>query len=94
MGTLEEYRGEIDRLDARLLELLAERLRLCCRVAEYKREHGLPVLQPERATQVVERVLAEANRLGLDDRFVRSLYELIMAEACRLEEEIVADRRV
>jgi|YelNatPaOPRAMG01_1025707.scaffolds.fasta_scaffold117367_2 chorismate mutase-like protein len=93
MGTLEEYRAEIDHLDAQLIDIVARRLHVCCRVAEYKRAHGLPVLQPERATQVVERAIAQGTAHGLDERFVRALYELIMAEACRLEDEIVEDGR-
>ena len=93
MSALEELRQEIDRLDAQLIEVVARRLQVCCQVAEYKRAHGLPVLQPERAAQVVERAIAQGAAHGLDARFVRALYGLIMAEACRLEDEIVEDGR-
>lgn len=94
MTALEELRQEIDRLDAQLLAVIGERLRVCCRVAEFKRAHGLPVLQPERAAQVVERAIALGAAHGLDERFVRALYGLIMAEACRLEDEIVGGRDI
>jgi chorismate mutase-like protein len=87
--TLEECRQEIDRLDAQLLEIVGRRLQVCCEVAEYKRAHGMAVLQPERAALVVQRAIALGRAQGLDERFVRALYELIMGEACRLEEEIL-----
>ncbi len=94
MDALEELRQEIDRLDARLLALLAQRLQVCCRVAEHKRAHGLPVLQPERAARVMQRAVAQGAAHGLDERFVRELYGLIMAEACRLEDDIVEGRDI
>lgn len=92
MGTLETCRQEIDRLDAQLLATIGRRLAVCCRVAEHKRAQGMAVRQPERAAQVVRQAVAEGARHGLDAGFVRTLYDLIMAEACRLEDQIVEGR--
>ena len=41
---LQEIRGRIDALDARLVELLCERMQLSAEVAEYKRQKGMAVL--------------------------------------------------
>ena len=37
---LQEIRKKLDGIDARLVELFQERMRLCCDVAEYKLETG------------------------------------------------------
>lgn len=89
MGPLEECRAEIDRLDRQLLELLGRRFVVCRDVARHKQAHGMPVLQPARAAIVKRRAVALGAAHSLDSSFVEALYELIMAEACRLQDEIV-----
>lgn len=89
MGALEEYREEIDRIDGQLLELLGRRFEVCREVAHHKRAHGLATVQPARAAVVRQRAVGLGATLGLDARFVEALYDLIMAEACRLEDKLV-----
>ncbi len=89
MDTLDECRREIDRLDAQVLEALAQRLAVCREIARYKAQRGLPVVQPERSAEVKRRRAELGAALGLDAGFVAALYELIIAEACRVQDEIV-----
>ena len=48
---LQEIRKKLDGIDARLVELFQERMRLCCDVAEYKLETGKAVYDGEREKQ-------------------------------------------
>src|SRR4029078_4050757 len=86
---LDEMRRAIDRIDAELLSTLARRLSLCAEVAELKRTHGIPMMQPARVELVLARRAAPAPRHGLRPEFVGRLYMLIIEEACRLEDEII-----
>ncbi|TCO56096.1 chorismate mutase [Actinocrispum wychmicini] len=83
------YRAELDALDTRLAELLAARLTVCARVAELKRAEGIPMMQPDRVARVRESYADRGRRLDLDPGFMRALAELIVAEACRIEDEII-----
>lgn len=83
------YREEIDALDHALLEHLSRRLEVCKKVAEFKKTWNIPMMQPARVTQVKLSRSAIGKQLGLDEDFVISLYELIIKEACRLEDEII-----
>lgn len=80
-------RLEIDRIDEQLIELLADRFRVCLKIAGIKRAHGLPVMQPTRVKQVKARRAQRAAEVGLDPEFVRKLWDQLIAEACRLEDE-------
>lgn len=71
---LGEVRGEIEALDARLVGLLAERLRLACAAGEAKRAAGLPTLDPAREAAVVRRAAAAARRAGLPVEPVRDIF--------------------
>ena len=39
---LSDYRAQIDRIDAELLRLFAERMQTAAGIAAYKKEHALP----------------------------------------------------
>lgn len=53
---LKEYREQLDRIDAQLIALFRERMETVERIAEYKKEHGMPVLAPGRETEILARV--------------------------------------
>lgn len=48
---LTELRQEIDRIDEKLVALFAERMQAAARVAAYKKEHNLPVMDAGRERQ-------------------------------------------
>jgi len=86
---LEVLRRHVDELDERLLELLAERLKLASELAEVKKKLGLPVRDEERERKVMEAVRKRARRLGLDPEFAESVLRLTVAQAVGRELERV-----
>lgn len=82
-------RDELDGLDKTLLETLKHRLDCCCRIGLHKREHAIPMMQPHRIGVVQERAAAFAVEHGVSPVFLRAIYELIITETCRLEDEII-----
>lgn len=71
---LEELRGEIERLDRSLIDLIAERVMLGTRVGAAKRAAGLPLLDPVREAAVVRRAGTLAREAGLEDEDVRYIF--------------------
>jgi chorismate mutase-like protein len=90
---LASFRRRIDAIDDRLLALLGERFAVIREVAAHKAPRGIPAVIPERVAEVRERCAGEAPRHGLDPDAVRRLYDLLIGEACRLEDKLIADWR-
>ena len=88
-GTLETLRTELDRIDAEFLEALGARVAVCRRIAYYKREHEVPMMQPHRIGVVQQRAARFAEANGLDLTFMKQLYDLIIGETCRIEDLII-----
>jgi 4-amino-4-deoxychorismate mutase len=86
---LESLRGELDRVDAELLATLGARVELCRQIAVYKRDNDVPMMQPHRIGVVQRRAAEFALVSGLDPAFLRQLYDLIIAETCRIEDLII-----
>lgn len=87
--TLETYREQLDQLDDRIVELISQRLSVCQNVARFKKAHGIKMMQPQRVEIVKARAADRALANGLDEQFIRQLYTLMIAEACRLEDAII-----
>jgi chorismate mutase len=90
MESLQEYRKHIDALDSIIVRTLAQRLSVCADVARFKKEHQLPIVQPQRIEDVKERAATVGAEAGLSRAFVMKLYSLIIDEACRVEDQLVA----
>ena len=82
--TIEDWRVEIDKIDAELLRLLNERARLAVSVGESKRVAGLSVCDREREREVVARA-RRANTGPLDDGAVERLFRAVIRESRRLQ---------
>lgn len=81
--SLQALRGNIDRIDNELLDLLAERMRVARDIGAFKRENNIPVLQPGRYRGLMHRCIDDAPRLGLSPEFVRNILSTIHEESVR-----------
>lgn len=86
---LTPFRDRLNVLDEQLIDILAERFGICREVAKYKKLHGVAMMQPARVEEVKNRNAAMGEKKGVDPRFVKDLYTLIIGEACRLEDDII-----
>lgn len=82
-------RAELDRIDVEFLGALGARVAVCRSIAHYKREHGVPMMQPHRIGVVQQRAARFAAAHDLDTTFMKQLYDLIIAETCRIEDLII-----
>jgi chorismate mutase len=86
---LESLRAQLDALDQVLLDTVRDRIRCCVRIAEVKRRQGVPMMQPHRIEIVQQRAAAYAAEHGIDAKFLHCLYNLIIDETCRVEDQII-----
>jgi len=77
MSDLLALREGIDRVDAQILRLFAERMTLARRVGEYKRAHNLPILDPERERSLIASRVAQLDDPNLSGP-VTELFETLM----------------
>jgi len=79
---LEKSRTEIDEIDTKIVELLAQRLELCRKIGEFKKKNNLPIQNKEREKQIIKDQVRKLKELGFDDqKFVQELFEVIMKKA-------------
>ena len=73
---LNQIREEINDTDAKIIELFKKRMALAAEVAEYKKEHSLPILDAARERALLEKISqAAGDEL---DGYARTLYHTMM----------------
>ncbi len=81
-------RAEIDELDEELWDTIAARMDVSKRIGEWKKEHGIAPLQPERYKEIVKELKNKneklrMNGLPLSEQFMLNIWEMIHEESLR-----------
>lgn len=72
---LNELRLEIDKIDDELVRLFVQRMEVSARIADYKKENGLPIFVPAREAQ---KLLDVAQKAGPEmEVYTQVLYDLL-----------------
>ena len=90
MSELEEYRQEIDRIDAQLVQLFLARMEVTGKVGAYKQARGLPVMDAVRERQVMAAKTAPPDDPARQAD-VAALYESIMGLSRRQQRQLVQE---
>ena len=85
LAVMEPLRAQLDDIDLRLIHDLAERFRITGTIGEYKKMHNLAILQPDRYNTISDILTNHGKELGLDEKFIRLLFETIHAESIRCQ---------
>jgi chorismate mutase len=80
-------RGAIDTVDSRIIELLQERSSLAREIGMVKKEIGMAILDPAAREGKIRKKLAAGAKGPMDTDALVRIYEVIMAESRRLQED-------
>ena len=70
MGTIEEYRNEINNIDEQMAQLFKKRMAVSRKVADYKIEYGLPVKDSSREEQIYAKCAERVNDKEIESYYV------------------------
>jgi chorismate mutase len=85
MDYLNHRRKIIDRLDGKIIEILARRMMISGQIGKYKRKNGLKIMNRERENSMVRDRVAAAKKKGMKSGFTRTIFKLIFLQS-RLEQ--------
>ena len=74
--SLKPIRDEIDKIDEQLIELFKKRMECSKKVAEYKVERGIPVLNEQREKEILEDVAKKSGKTFVKKIINQSISEI------------------
>ena len=90
-NNMDELRHQIDKLDVKIIELLANRSKFIDRATELKKSNGLPARIPERIESVVSNARNAAEELDLDADLVEKIWRILIDWSIQREAEIIRE---
>ncbi len=82
---IEYYRGQIDKIDRQLLELLNRRFRYTREIGKLKKNSGIEVHDPEREEKVLEALL-RSNDGPLPHCYLQDIFATIISMSKKLQQ--------
>ncbi|MEY8353564.1 shikimate kinase [Lachnospiraceae bacterium 54-53] len=93
MREVEEIRKDLEGCDLALLELLKQRLDCIEEITEYRKAHGLPVLQPEQEKGQNEKLLSAAGSQVYGSELL-NIFKKIAEESKRVKSRCLFDGNI
>ena len=90
-NSMDELRHQIDKLDVKIIELLANRSEFIDRATELKKSNGMPARIPERIETVVSNARNAAEELDLDADLVEKIWRILINWSIQREAEIIRE---
>lgn len=81
-------RTQIDELDAKLINVLAKRMKIADAIGRLKKERNVAVLQSNRWNEVLGRMILDGEEKGLSEEFVLKLFKAIHQESISHQEKV------
>ena len=87
--SLAELRQQIDEIDDKIIEILAKRMRISKEIAQYKKEHEMPVLQAGRYDEILTQRSQQGAQLGMSEEFIKEVFEAIHGESVSHQMQLI-----
>ena len=82
-------RKQIDEIDDALIDLLAKRMRVSREIGQYKKEHGMTIVQTSRYSEILDKRGAQGSLMGIGADCIKQIFESIHEESVRQQVEVM-----
>ena len=86
---LEKLRNQINHLDDELMQILSQRMKVAEKIAIYKKENNITILQTNRWNEILNRACSRAEKLGLSRDFITKYFDSVHMESINNQTKII-----
>ncbi|HBB48275.1 MAG TPA: 3-deoxy-7-phosphoheptulonate synthase [Flavobacteriaceae bacterium] len=86
--TLDALRAKIDVIDQQLVESLGRRMGIAVKIGQLKHDNNVSILQSDRWTSILERMVSAGVKQGLSEEFTQRLFKAIHQESINQQKGI------
>jgi chorismate mutase len=90
-AALEKLRQQINHLDDELMFILSQRMKIAEKIATYKKENNITILQTKRWNEILERACTKGEKLGLSKEFITKYFDAVHLESITHQTKIFND---
>lgn len=80
-AALEKLRQQINHLDDELMFILSQRMKVAEKIATYKKDNNITILQTKRWNEILDRACKKGEKLGLSKEFITKYFDAVHLES-------------
>lgn len=84
---LDGWRKQIDDIDEKIINYLAERIEIVRKIGKFKKQQSIPTFDKNRWEQVLNFCVKKGEKLGLSKKFTKDLLSLIHKYSQQIQEK-------
>src|SRR4051812_10864842 len=88
-AALEGLRQQINQLDDELMFILSQRMKIAERIADYKKQNNITILQTNRWNEILDRAFKKGEKLGLSKEFITKYFDAMHMESINHQNKIM-----
>jgi chorismate mutase len=93
LSKLEDMRDQIDEVDNRILNMIAERMEIARTIGTHKFHNNITILQPDRWNEIINSRIKKGESQLLSKEFILKLYGIIHEESIFQQTKVMSDER-
>ena len=86
-------RFDIDEHDDKIIEILSKRMAVADKIGALKKEKNVAVLQSQRWTEILDKMIAQGAGKGLSEDFIKHIFKAIHQESIIHQERIINETK-
>ncbi|HUT17153.1 MAG TPA: chorismate mutase [Acidobacteriota bacterium] len=86
MAEISKQRKKIDEIDDQILSALCERVKICKKIGNAKKKHGIPIRDLSRESEIFKSIKEKSARIGLNTVQVELVYREIVNMCSAVQE--------
>lgn len=90
---MKNLRNEVDKLDSEIVQLLEKRFDVVKEIAKFKIKNNIPIYDPERETQILEKSLNNLENKEYFDE-IEKIFKQIMASSKTYQNQIIKEEQL
>jgi chorismate mutase len=90
-AALDKLREQINHIDDELMQLISQRMNIAEKIGEYKKNNNVTILQRSRWSEVLDKAIGRAGKVGLSEEFITKYMDAIHMESINRQNKIMND---
>jgi len=90
---LATLREQINHIDDELMTLIGQRMTIADKIGAYKRDNNVTILQTNRWNEILERAVAQGEKLGLSKEFIIRYFDAVHLESISHQNKVMYDEK-
>ncbi len=87
INNIDSLRKQIDLVDEKIIEALADRIKLVKEIGKIKKANNFPFLDQKRWQEVLETRLKIAQSKGLSQKFIKQIFDILHEYSLEVEQK-------